>query len=73
MSKFISNKYFRVCEFQNLDWVEGVGCVDGYIFLMEDFDDPECTSNGFRTLALEEEDSPMTVNSCYNSCGSCDN
>ena len=61
------------CEFQNLDWVEGVGCVDGYIFLMEDFDDPECTSNGFRTLALEEEDSPMTVNSCYNSCGSCDN
>lgn len=61
------------CEFQNLDWVEGVGCVDGYIFLMEDFDDPECTSsNGFRTLALDD-DSPMTVNSCYNSCGSCDN
>ena len=61
------------CEFQNLDWIEGLGCVDGYIFLMEDLDDPECITNGFRTLSVNEFNSLMTVNSCYNSCGNCDN
>ena len=67
--------HFQVskCEFQNLDWVEGIGCVDGYIFLMEDLNDSQCTSNGFRTLSVNEDDSPIMVSSCYGSCGTCDN
>ena len=46
---------------------------DGYIYIMEELNDLECTSNGFRTLFIEDSDSLIPINSCYGSCLDCDN
>ena len=46
---------------------------DGYIYIMEELNDLECTSNGFRTLSIEDSDSLIPINSCYGSCLDCDN
>ena len=53
------------------DWIDDVGCVDGFMFLMEDFEDSDCFSGGFRTISISESDSLISTSSCYNSCGSC--
>ena len=59
------------CYYYGYDWIDGVGCIDGYIFLTEDFEDPNCLTNGFRTISINNSDSLVSINSCYNSCQNC--
>jgi len=56
------------CYYYGYDWIENIGCVNGYIFLMEEFEDSSCLSNNFRTISVNQSDSLTTINSCYNSC-----
>jgi len=59
------------CYYYGFDWIENIGCVDDYIFLMEEFENSSCLSNNYRTISVNQSDSLTTVNSCYNSCEAC--
>ena len=61
------------CEAENLNWVEGVGCIDTWIYMAEEIDNGDCLSNGYRNLLIDENDSLVIVNSCFSSCLDCQN
>lgn len=58
------------CEASNLEWVEGVGCVDSWIYVEEQLEAEDCINNGFRNLLIENSDT-LTVNSCFGTCLDC--
>ena len=58
------------CEESNLDWVEGVGCVDSWMYIEEQLEGEDCINNGFRNLLIENSDT-LIVNSCFDTCLDC--
>ena len=58
------------CEESNLDWVEGVGCVDSWMYLEEQLEGQDCIDNGYRNLLIENPDT-IIVNTCFGTCEEC--
>ena len=57
------------CETSNLEWIEGVGCVDSWMYIEEQLEE-DCINNGFRNLLIENSDT-LIVNSCFGTCLDC--
>ena len=51
--------------------MDGVGCVDSWIYIAEEIDDGDCLNNGYRNLLIDESDSLTTINACFGLCGDC--
>ena len=58
------------CEESNLDWIEGVGCVDSWMYLEEQLEGQDCIDNGYRNLLIENSDT-IIVNTCFGTCEEC--
>ena len=58
------------CEESNLDWIEGVGCVDSWMYLEEQLEGQDCIDNGYRNLLIENTDT-IIVNTCFGTCEEC--
>ena len=59
------------CQSQTeLEFIDGVGCIDGYMYLMEEFINQECLVNQFREFSINESISPITLESSFGFCPS---
>ena len=58
------------CETSNFEWIEGVGCVDSWMYIEEQLEEEDCINNGFRNLLIENSDT-LIVNSCFGTCLDC--
>lgn len=61
------------CELEDLFWIEGVGCVDSWMYIAEEINDGDCLNNGYRNLFINEDDTLTTINACFGSCSDCQN
>ena len=59
------------CEQESLDWIDEVGCIDSWIYLEEEIDSGDCLNNGYRNLLINELDTLVTINACFESCEGC--
>ena len=58
------------CQSQtDLEFIDGIGCINGYMYLMEEFDD-ECLENEYRLIEIEQNESPMSSSSSFGLCSS---
>ena len=58
------------CETSSLEWVEGVGCVDSWMYIEEQLEEQDCIYNGYRNLLIENSDA-IIVNACFGTCIDC--
>ena len=58
------------CETSSLEWVEGVGCVDSWMYIEEQLEEQDCIDNGYRNLLIENSDE-IIVNACFGTCQEC--
>ena len=58
------------CETSSLEWVEGVGCVDSWMYIEEQLEEQDCINNGYRNLLIENSDA-IIVNACFGTCVDC--
>ena len=58
------------CETSSLEWVEGVGCVDSWMYIEEELEEQDCINNGYRNLLIENSDA-IIVNACFGTCIDC--
>ena len=58
------------CETSSLEWVEGVGCVDSWMYIEEQLEEQDCINNGYRNLLIENSDA-IIVNACFGTCIDC--
>ena len=59
------------CQSQTeLEFIDGVGCIDGYMNLMEEFVNQDCSVDEFRGFSINESISPITLESSFGLCPS---
>ena len=58
------------CETSIFEWVEGIGCVDSWMYIEEQLEEQDCIDNGYRNLLIENSDA-IIVNSCFGTCIDC--
>jgi len=57
------------CQSQtDLEFIDGIGCVDSYMYLMEEFDDNICLDDGYRSIEIEQGQGPISLESSFGLC-----
>jgi len=57
-------------QYSSYEFIDGIGCIDGYMYLMEEFEDDACLENGYRLLEIEEDGSSLSSSSSFGLCTS---
>jgi len=59
------------CQSQTeLEFIDGIGCIDSYMYLMEEFQNEECLYNDYRTVTVDQEILSITLDSSFGLCPS---
>ena len=56
-------------EYIDAEYIDGIGCIDGYMYLMEEFED-DCLEDEYRLIEIQESESSISLSSSFGLCSS---
>lgn len=57
-------------QYSNYEFIDGIGCIDGYMYFAEEFEDDSCSENGYRFIEIEDSGASVSLSSSFGLCTS---
>ena len=57
-------------QYSDYEFIDGIGCIDGYMYFTEEFEDNSCLENGYRFMEIQDSGASVSSSSSFGLCTS---